>query len=498
MRKFIVLILSCLCVLLFTNVLNAQGTGIFARVIAFELNVRDSYQDQSQIVGMLTVDAQVEVLGRENEAGNGGIWMYVSPVDSDFAGWVLSVYLEFSPDFILQSIPVMSVAAPEPTSQQQVQESASEGQATDNNAPIPVTTEGISIPGSTRAIVNMRGGPGTSYEIMEVLDANQAVVFIARNDSSTWLQALIRGGVRGWLSYTFVNVDGSVSNLPVAGAGNPVVVQSQPGTSQPPPQNAQVSSTPGVIPSISTTAREIYLRGQQMGNRSGVFSKVGDSITASNYFLAPIGLGGAQLYDYAYLQPVIDHFSQVPARDHFSFANSSLAARGGWTTFDVLDPQRSVPGVCDFGETPLACEYRNSRPSVALIMFGTNDITWVNSNDYRVNLERIVQISIDMGVIPVLSTIPEQPSSYAAGRVAEFNSIIVNIAASYNIPLWNYWLAMQELPNQGLGGDNVHPSYNYGTGETAIFSAQELTNGYNIRNLTALMVLDAVWRGAMY
>jgi len=271
------------------------------------------------------------------------------------------------------------------------------------------------------------------------------------------------------------------------------------GANPPMSNNSSMGSTlPGVVPVVGGAARDIYLRGLELGNNSGVFSKVGDSITASPLFLNPVGSGGVQLYDYAYLQDVITFFSQVPARDHFSFANSSLAARGGWTTFDVLNPERATAGVCRPGETPLACEYRTIRPSIALIMFGTNDATWVNSVDFRRNMQQIVEISIGAGVIPVLSTIPDQLAGIGMNRVGEFNDIIIEVASLYGVPLWNYWLALQDLPNRGLGSDNIHPSYDPYTQETAIFSADGLRYGYNMRNLTALMVLDAVWRGAMY
>ncbi|MEQ8677879.1 MAG: SH3 domain-containing protein [Aggregatilineales bacterium] len=492
MRKFLILIM--LVVLFVLNLPAAFGQSeVRARVIAYELNLRDSYHDESQIVGMLSVNTEVVVLAREDEPGNGGIWMQVRTLDGGASGWVLSVYLEFAPDFILQSIPVVNIAAP---AQNLTTENAGAEQPVQQQSAAPVAT-GQGISGSTRAIVNLRGGPGTNFDVISTVQAGQTVVFVGRNQSSTWLQTLVSGGTMGWLSYTFVNVDGNVTNLPVVGAGAPLP-QTQTTTAEQAPQNTQANAMPGVIPSISGTARQIYLRGQQLGNNAGVFAKIGDSITASNLFLNPVGFGGARLNEYAYLQPVIDFFSQTSARDHFSFANTSLAARGGWTSFDVLDPQRAVPGICNYGESPLVCEYRNNRPSVALIMLGTNDLNWVNGTDYRANLERIVQTSIDMGVIPVLSTIPDQPLSYAAGRVSEFNGIIMAVAAQYDIPLWNYWSALQGLPNRGLSGDSVHPSYDSSTAETAIFDANGLRFGYNVRNLTALMVLDAVWRGAMY
>lgn len=378
--------------------------------------------------------------------------------------------------------------------------------------------ENDAITGNTLAIVNLRGGPGTSFDKLMTLAAQVPLEFIGRNVDNTWL--FVRAeGVEGWLLYRYANVEGSVWDLPIVDevrqAPPPTEVPAAPEATSPqaeapdgeiseaganPEGGDEVVPAPQAAPidiAIPARAREIFLRGQELGNRADVFSKVGDSITASDFFLDHIGHGGAVLYDHRYLQPVIDYFSQTPARDHYSFANTSLAARSGWDTFDVLDPSKNRSGLCGAGETPLACEYRLSRPAVALIMFGTNDAGWVDGNDYRYNLTQIVQISIDMGVIPVLSTIPDQIDTLGASRIDNFNAIIRSVAAEYSVPLWDYWAALQPLPNRGLGSDGIHPSYDITYQETAIFSPGGLTFGYNMRNLTALMVLDAVWRGAM-
>lgn len=358
--------------------------------------------------------------------------------------------------------------------------------------------DSTTIPGNTIAIVNLRSGPGTGFDVLGMVESRVPVTFVGRNASSTWLQVIIdTDGHRGWLSYTFVNVEGSVMRLPVVNNTFSTTVVPSVRSDQPaagaPPADAPL----GVVPSASAFARSIFLRGQQLGNRPDVFSKVGDSITASELFLSPIGHGGLQLHEYEYLRPVVDYFSQTSAGSHFSFANKSVAARSGWTAGDVLD-SGSAYSFCAPNEAPLVCEYRLTKPSVALIMFGTNDAIWVDSYNYRNDMIEIVEISIEMGVIPVLSTIPDQFRTNGAGRVGEFNDIIRNITATYDIPLWDYWLALQSLPDAGISGDGVHPSYNAIMRETAIFTADELRFGLNMRNLTALMVLDAVWRGAMY
>lgn len=345
--------------------------------------------------------------------------------------------------------------------------------------------------GQTEYMVNLRSGPGTGFEVVEILQYQTQLVFVGRNQSSTWLYARVNEGLEGWLSYTFVRVEGDVNSLPIMENARPDVALAGTNANSSAIEEATLT---GVIPQVTSTTYQIFQRGLEMGNRADVFSKVGDSITASNLFLDPIGHGAYSLNEYAYLQDVIDYFSQTAIRDHFSFANSSLAARGGWTSSDLLNPNRSTPGICNRDESPLACEYRVSRPAVALIMIGSNDVPVTTTSTFSANLQQIVEFSIEQGVIPVISTIPDQPNSPSSVRVTAFNDIIRSTANAYNVPLWDYWQAMQGLPNQGLSSDNLHPSYDYRTTTTAYFDPQSLSYGYNIRNLTALMVLDTLWR----
>jgi hypothetical protein len=244
---------------------------------------------------------------------------------------------------------------------------------------------------------------------------------------------------------------------------------------------------------VVSRIRSIYSAGQALGNRADVFSKVGDSITVSSYFLQPIGEGVYHLGDYDELQPVIDRFSATNARDGNSFINPSLAAGVGWAAWAVLDPSFADPAYCSAGESPLACEYRNTRPAIALIMFGTNDAAYRSSQQYRRDLLEIVQISRQMGVIPILSTIPVVPGYEQ--QVRELNGVVVEITTAETVPMWDYGEFMDDLPNHGLSWDNLHPSVPPGGYEAAAdFRAPNLQYGYVMRNWTALQMLDTVWR----
>jgi lysophospholipase L1-like esterase len=243
----------------------------------------------------------------------------------------------------------------------------------------------------------------------------------------------------------------------------------------------------------SPTAREIFLEGQIMGNRPDFFSKVGDSITAQQQYLRLFGQGVYNLYEtYGYLQPVIDWFGTGSPN---SFAMQSYAAETGWTSASVLRPQAADPD-CLPSESPLTCEYRRNQPSIALIMLGTNDVGILSSAEYDANMRRIVEITLQNGTIPVLSTIP--PRLGFEDTVYYYNLVVIQIALDYDIPLWNYWRAMVALPNWGLSTDGVHPSLpEFGVGSTDL-SPENLQYGYPIRNLMALQVLYYLLYETMY
>ena len=242
-----------------------------------------------------------------------------------------------------------------------------------------------------------------------------------------------------------------VSVLPVTG-------ETEDAPTPPPIAVAAAASVSGV----TAKARQVFVQGQSMGNRPYVFSRVGDSITASPYFLTPFG--GSSFDLGAYQNELIDVLNYFKG----SFTRASLAAGNGWGADRILQPGYSHPDVCG-ADSPL-----------------------------EANLRQIVQISIDLGVVPVLSTIPpKQNSAWNAERANQWNAIIRMVAQQYEVPLMDYWAALQGLPNQGISEDGIHPSYPP-DGATGKFTADHLQFGYTMRNLVALQALNAVWRGVIY
>jgi hypothetical protein len=319
-------------------------------------------------------------------------------------------------------------------------------------------------------ILRLRAAPSTDSDILTLLDSATPLTILGVSEDRIWLHVQTRDDLIGWVAIKYVDLHIDLDTLFPPGG-----------------------TTTRLLPAVVDHIRTVYADGQRLGNYANVFAKIGDSITESILTLNPIGDGLYDLGDYGYLQGVIDFYSQGATRDdHNSFNDLSLAAKVGWTTYRVLNPIESDPEICEDGESPLLCEYRILQPSVALIMFGTNDVSVLDPGNFRANLNAIVDLTEARGIIPILSTIPVR-IRYEA-QVVQFNRIIVDVAAQHSIPLLDYGGAMLPLGSDGFDLDKVHPSVPpKGYAGAADFRADNLHYGYVIRNLTALQMLDLVW-----
>ena len=249
-----------------------------------------------------------------------------------------------------------------------------------------------------------------------------------------------------------------------------------------------------VIPAISATARAIYQAGIAAGHNPRVFSKLGDCMTENPYFLVTFAQGQYDLGQYDDLQAVLDHYKGVPARsgawDKDSFATVGLASASGFNVAAPLDATWADPKWCHGGESPSACEYRVAGPSVALIMFGTNDVGLTDAASYDFFLRSLIQQTIDSGVLPLLSTFPTRPEN--PDKSLLLNQIVVKVAEDYDIPLVNLNRALEPLPNHGVNpADTIHMSVPP-DGRVDRFTADDLQYGFTMRNLVTLQALAAV------
>jgi GDSL-like Lipase/Acylhydrolase family len=260
---------------------------------------------------------------------------------------------------------------------------------------------------------------------------------------------------------------------------------------------------PVLGPIVTDHLKLIEERGERLGNGPGVFAKVGDSITASPSFLQALACQAPRWGAWAGLATTLEFFGATPVPPGSeepqcavsnSFSRLGVAAVGGWRVVDALSPRESFPE-CE-GLPAVSCELRLLRPSVALIMFGTNDLEDFTAVGFRRDLARLTRLVSSAGTIPVLSTIPPRARPLFSGRVARFNAEIAALAENRALPLWNFWRELVEpgVPELGLSGDGVHPSVLCPPCTAIDFRPAGLRQGYALRNLGALRVLDRLRR----
>jgi hypothetical protein len=234
-----------------------------------------------------------------------------------------------------------------------------------------------------------------------------------------------------------------------------------------------------VVPTVSTQMRVLFQHGLALGNNPAVFSKIGDGEISTVWFLTQydMNLENYHLGTHTELLSVIEHFSG-------SFGRVGPAAGRGFNTTIILNPVMDGRKECNPGETHLDCELRVYHPSFAIISMGTNQV-W-QPEIFEPGLRQIVETLLKAEVVPILST----KADNLEGNY-RINTIIARLAFEYNLPLWNFWRVVQPLPDHGLQADLEHLTYSFSDFSNPI----NFRYAWPWRNLTALQVLDSVYRG---
>jgi uncharacterized protein YraI len=374
-------------------------------------------------------------------------WLLGRTLDGAHRGWVSALYLNYSDGFSAGRLSVsMEIIGASPLA-------------------APATMSGATT-GTVTASANVRRGPGQEAAILTQLPAGMPVVLEGRNLAGDWvLVHTPDGGTRGWMTARYIAIPANTA-LPVT---------TETINTPESPTVAQLRQTP-IVATATARAREIYQRGLARGNHPDRFSKVGDCQSITSHFLGVFDRGDYHLGpEYAHLQETIDHFSG-------SFARESESVWSGFNAYAVLDPTWANPARCAASESPIACEYRLWQPSFVIISL---EVWHGGLEDYKSNLRQVLDFWISNDVVPILAT-------KADNREGDWsvNAAIAELAAEYNVPLWNFLMAAQPLPGFGLV-DGFHLSY----AQCNFDSPASMQHGWPWRNLTALQSLDSVWRG---
>jgi hypothetical protein len=226
-----------------------------------------------------------------------------------------------------------------------------------------------------------------------------------------------------------------------------------------------------VIPdAIDSSLQKVYQRGLELGNDPHAFSIFGDCQQRPGDFF------GVFETDTELVQSLSPELRELIDNFQGSFNRESPTAQDGTTPGALLWTQwhRGEYG-CTFAETPVQCELRVHRPSFVIIQIGTHFES--RNTEY---LRRIILQLLDAGVVPILATKADNRE-----KDERINHDMAMLAAEYDLPLWNFWAALTDLPDHGLYTRDDRPL------QGPIYLTEEATIRHRMTGLAALSV---VWR----
>ena len=125
-------------------------------------------------------------------------------------------------------------------------------------------------------------------------------------------------------------------------------------------------------------------------------------------------------------------------------------------------------------------------------MFGTNDLAKVGDvTVFTKHWTRSLAGCCPEGHPDPLHRAARLDSEVKNARVGPYNAAIFEVAQERQVPLLNFWRALEQpsVVNQGIGPDGIHPSAGANPFD---FTHEGLAYGYNQRNLITLQALKRI------
>ena len=259
-----------------------------------------------------------------------------------------------------------------------------------------------------------------------------------------------------------------------------------PSPTPPPPDNVNgipLNQFVVMPPAVLENMKQIFAKGQQLGNNAQRFSKVGDSIIEHPHYMVKFDTPDYDLGQYAYLQDVLNYYRGSYLRD-------SLSVRRGLHSWSWNNPTWSDKDQCLPDEGPVACEYRVYKPSVSFIVLGSNDVGVPEY--FRTSMEELVQYTIDQGIIPIIVTKADRHEDGDHPEKNTNNTILKETASKFNIPVLDFDAVAGTMPNRGIDPeDGTHLTFYYAHDYSV---PEAFTKGHAIHDLTSVIMLDNIWR----
>lgn len=236
---------------------------------------------------------------------------------------------------------------------------------------------------------------------------------------------------------------------------------------------APLASAVAAEPDWAEAMQKVHSR---EGWQRGSVSQIGDSITYTKAFLAPL----------AWESP--EDFPAVAKRVDRRLLNERKGPQhGNYSGWTVAQGRAALPKVLE-----------QERPEIAIVMFGVNDLRkGVSLESFQRDLAFVVDACCQAGCVPILSTI--SPVVNKEEETAAFNRAIRKIAQEKRVPLVDFHAAiLARRPNGSwngtlLGKNDVHPT----GGKNLDFTEENLRAcGYALRNFVTLQTMERVIKQA--
>lgn len=178
----------------------AIAAGIQRGRVTTRLNVRKAPNSAAEILGILETQAEVQILAQDPSH----TWFLIVYPGAEGKGWISSAYVE---GVDKEVIPPLA-------------------------EPLGLVTQPL----------NVRSGPGTSFNSLGMLKAGDLVKALGKDEFGAWIQIEYAGGPQGvgWVNAAFLRLE-NADRLPILSASGMVI-----GTGTPPA--ATPTATPTLIP----------------------------------------------------------------------------------------------------------------------------------------------------------------------------------------------------------------------------------------------------------
>ena len=195
----------------------APASGKTGTVDPAAINVRGGPGTTFPVIGKLTRGVTVNVLGR-NAAGD---WLYICCLPgTQTNGWVSAPLI--TPAFAAADLPVVADDGTPAAAQPGAEPAAPAGGDAARAEPAPAGGKSATV---TATVLNVRGGPGTTFPVIGKLKIGDAVTALGRNAAGDWLYICCLTGTetKGWVSAEYISPAFAAADLPVvADDGTPV------------------------------------------------------------------------------------------------------------------------------------------------------------------------------------------------------------------------------------------------------------------------------------